>query len=188
MGFQWMVNVGSHEKSIQSCFVKVATPGWGMMNSSVYVCPVGRFTTASMTASCSWFYQDRTQIFLTFKFSYLLFHNPTHRTRTGTAKRSEVLLIANHLDESLANKKQGAAIRSYLLHSSLARAELCCALYQPHQTIKYIQENNHFPKLKEYLHVDFSSSNFNVEGHISSTCGDALSAIYYLVLTTLTPS
>jgi hypothetical protein len=31
MGFQWMVNVGSHEKSIQWCFVKVATPGWLMM-------------------------------------------------------------------------------------------------------------------------------------------------------------
>jgi hypothetical protein len=117
-----MVNVGSHEKSIQWCFVKVATPGWGMMNSSVYVCPLGRF----MTASFSWFYQDRTKIFLTSKFSYLLFHNPTHRTETGTAKRSEVLLIANHLDESLwlANKKQGAAIRSYLFHSSPGGAQL----------------------------------------------------------------
>jgi hypothetical protein len=27
MGFQWMDNVGSHEKSIQWCFVEVATPG-----------------------------------------------------------------------------------------------------------------------------------------------------------------
>jgi hypothetical protein len=40
----------------------------------------------------------------------------------------------------------------------------------------------------EYLYVDFSSSNFNVQGHIPSTGGNALSAIYYLVLTALTPS
>ncbi len=33
MGFQWMDNVGSHEKSIQWCFVEVATPGWWMINS-----------------------------------------------------------------------------------------------------------------------------------------------------------
>jgi hypothetical protein len=176
-----MVNVGSHEKWMEWCFVKVATPVWWMMNS----CPFGRF----MTASFSWFYRDSTKIFLTSKFTYLLFCNPSHRTETGTAKRSEVL-IANHLEQSLwlANKKQGAAIRSYLLHSSLGGAQLCCALYRPHQMIKYMQENNHSPKPKEYLHVDFSSSNFNVQGRIPSTGGDALSAIYYLVITTLTPS
>jgi hypothetical protein len=174
----------------------------------VRVCPVGRF----MTASFSWFYQDRTKIYLSHPSLVIyFFSNPTQRTETGTAKRSEVLLIANHLDESLwwkkgrsevllianhldeslwlANKKQGAAIRSYLLHSSPGGAQLCCALYQPHQMInKYTQENNHFPKPKEYLHIEFSSSNFNVEGRISSTGGDALSAIYYLMLTTLTPS
>jgi hypothetical protein len=39
-------------------------------------------------------------IFLTSKFSYLLFCNPTHETETQTANMWE-LLIANHLDQSL---------------------------------------------------------------------------------------
>jgi len=48
------------------------------------------------------------------------------------------LLIANHLDQSfwLANQKQQAAIRSYLLHFSLAGVRLCCAFYQPQQTMQ----------------------------------------------------
>ncbi len=31
-------------------------------------------------------------------------------------------------------QKWGAAVGSYLLHCSLAGAEVCCAIYQPHQT------------------------------------------------------
>jgi hypothetical protein len=48
------------------------------------------------------------------------------------------VLIANHLDQSLwlANQKQGAAVRSYLLHCSLAGVRLCCAFYQPQQTVQ----------------------------------------------------
>ncbi len=34
----------------------------------------------------------------------------------------------------LTNQKWGAAVGSYLLHCSLAGAEVCCAIYQPHQT------------------------------------------------------
>jgi hypothetical protein len=45
----------------------------------------------------------------------------------------------------------------YEVHHSFA-----ALLYKPHERIKYMQENNHFPKPKEYLHVHFSSSNFNV--------------------------
>ncbi len=49
------------------------------------------------------------------------FCNPTHKTETGTANKWE-LLIANHLGQSLwfVNQKQGAPVRSYLLHSSLS--------------------------------------------------------------------
>jgi hypothetical protein len=74
------------------------------------------------------------KIFLTSKFSYLLFCDPTHKTEMRTAYRCE-LLIANHMDQSLwlGNQKQGAAVRSYLLHSSLAGAQLCCDFYQPQQ-------------------------------------------------------
>jgi hypothetical protein len=54
---------------------------------------------------------DLAKIFVTSKFSSL--------DKTGTANRWE-LLIANHLDQSFsfANRKQGAAVRSYLLDSS----------------------------------------------------------------------
>jgi len=47
------------------------------------------------------------------------------------------LLIANHLDQSiwLANEKKGVAIKSHLLHSSLASVKLCCAVYQPELTV-----------------------------------------------------
>jgi len=47
------------------------------------------------------------------------------------------LLIANHLDQSiwLANERKGVAIKSYLLHSSLASVKLCCAVYQPELTV-----------------------------------------------------
>jgi len=60
-----------------------------------------------------------------------------HKTETGTANRVKwELLIANHLDWTNHSdwpiKKQGAAVRSYLLHSSvtgahsLAGAQRCC--------------------------------------------------------------
>jgi hypothetical protein len=46
------------------------------------------------------------------------------------------LLIANHLDQSLwlANQKHWAAVRSYLLHSSLAGVMLCWSSCQPQHT------------------------------------------------------
>jgi hypothetical protein len=45
---------------------------------------------------------DPAKIFLTSKFSYLLFCNPTHKTKTGTANRWETTTgIANHLNQSL---------------------------------------------------------------------------------------
>jgi len=43
---------------------------------------------------------DPAKIFVTSKFSYLLFCNPAHIIETRTANRWE-LLIANQLDESL---------------------------------------------------------------------------------------
>jgi hypothetical protein len=62
---------------------------------------------------------DLAKIFLTSKFSYLDFCNPTHKTETRTANMWE-LLIANHLDKSLclANRKQGVVVRSHLSASA----------------------------------------------------------------------
>jgi len=36
----------------------------------------------------------------------------------------------------IGDQKQRAAVRSYLLHSSLASVRLCCAVYQPEQTVQ----------------------------------------------------
>jgi hypothetical protein len=83
------------------------------------------------------------------------------------------LLIANHLDQSLwlANPKQGAAVRSYLLHSSLAGVQLCCAFYQPQQTKHICRGKTIFQS--QHQQMLLSSSNFNVQGHILCTGGDA---------------
>jgi hypothetical protein len=42
------------------------------------------------------------------------------------------LLIAKHL----VNQKQGAAVTSFLLHFPLAGVQLCCAFYQPQQSVR----------------------------------------------------
>ncbi len=79
---------------------------------------------------------DHAKMFLIFKLSYLLLCKPNHKTERETTNMWEPL-IANNLDQSLclANQKQGALIRSYLLHSSLVCAQLCCIFYQPQQTV-----------------------------------------------------
>jgi hypothetical protein len=70
------------------------------------------------------------------------------------------LLIANNLDQLLwlANHKQGARVRSYLLHSSQACARLCCAFKQPKQTLWEC-----WAQTILLSQVDCSSSNFNLK-------------------------
>ncbi len=41
------------------------------------------------------------KLFFTSKFSYILFCNPIHEIETGTANRWGLLIVANHLDQSL---------------------------------------------------------------------------------------
>jgi hypothetical protein len=64
--------------------------------------------------------------------------NHTHKIKTGTTNRWELLQITNHLNQllRLANETQEEAVRSYLLHSSLVDVRLCCAFYQPQQTLQ----------------------------------------------------
>jgi hypothetical protein len=111
---------------------------------------------------------------VTSKFSYILFSNPAHKIETETVQTCGRLLIANYMDQSLwlANQKQGAAVRSYLSHSSLAGVRLGCAFYQPQQIVQ-----NAWPKpfwWAKLAYFDFSSSRFIVHGHILSNIGDAL--------------
>jgi hypothetical protein len=104
--------------------------------------------------------RDPAKIFLTSKFSYLLFCNPTPKTETGNGDMWE-LLIAHHLKQSLclANQKHGAGVRSYLLHSSLAHV---------HSFAEHIcrRSKTIFPELNRhiltFLHL------------MLSICGDAL--------------
>ncbi len=96
--------------------------------------------------------RDPAKMFLTFKFSCLLLCQPNYKTERGTTNMWK-LLIANHLDQSLclANQKQGALIRPYLLHSSLVCAQISCAFYQPWQTVHGMQEQNRFAELNQHI-------------------------------------
>jgi hypothetical protein len=99
------------------------------------------------------------KIFLTSKFSYLLFSNPTHKTKTWTANTWET-----------TNSNPHGPIK---LSSQLTTGvRLCCAFYQPQQTVQTF-----CAKLYSYAKpacFDFSSSNFYLQGHIRSTSGAAL--------------
>ncbi len=107
----------------------------------------------------------------------LLFSDPTLKTEMGTAIRWE-RLIANHLDQSLwlANQKHGAPVRSYLLRSSQAGACLCCTFYQPYQTEPICRRKIIF--LSQAAICWLFSSNFNLQGHVLSTSGDALTKFH----------
>ncbi len=70
-------------------------------------------------------------------------------------------------------------MRSYLLHSSPARAQFCSGLCQPNQPLQNMQEQNHFPELNQHV-FGCSSSNFNVEGDILRTTRDDLTTRFKL--------
>jgi hypothetical protein len=91
---------------------------------------------------------DPAKIFLTSKFSYLLFFFPTqtHRTKMGTANRWK---ISNYTKPPITNMDQ--QVRSYLLHSSLTGVTLCCAFYQPHETVRKCWARNHFAELNWHV-------------------------------------
>ncbi len=63
------------------------------------------------------------KIFLTSKFSYLLFSNPTLEVKTGTAKRWET-----------TNNNPPEPIK--LSNQPTAGARLCCAFYQPQNPVQ----------------------------------------------------
>ncbi len=65
------------------------------------------------------------------------FPNPPIKLKLGLQIGGR-LLIAKHLDQSLwsANQKQGAVVRSYLLHTSLTGVRFCCAFSQIQQTMQ----------------------------------------------------
>jgi len=104
------------------------------------------------------------KIFLTSKFSYLLFPNPTHKTKTGTANRWGT---ANR-SETNTNPlwhcykrpiRTGSSSQIILLHSSL----FCFAV--PSTTLSKLCKNAGLKPLwrAKPAWFDFSSSSFNLQ-------------------------
>jgi hypothetical protein len=87
------------------------------------------------------------------------------------------LLIANHVDQSLclANKKRVAVGRSYLLHSSLAGAQLFVAPFTSLRKLSTDAGAQSLNSSSKPACFNFSSSDFRLQGHILSISGDALS-------------
>ncbi len=113
---------------------------------------------------------DPAKIFLTSKFSYLLFFpTQSHRTKTGTANRWE---ISNYTKPPI--RSHGSVVRSYLLHSSLTGVTLCCAFYQPHETVRKFWGRNHFAELNWHVLTFF----IQLQGCILSTGRVALPREY----------
>jgi hypothetical protein len=112
---------------------------------------------------------NSAKILLTSKFSYLLFCNTNHKTETQGVQIGWIqLLIANHLDQSLwlANEKprSSSQITFITLFSSRCFAALSTSLSK---LSKYAGEKP--ISWAKPACVDFSSSDFNVEGHLLST-------------------
>ncbi len=120
---------------------------------------------------------DSAKIFLPSKFIYLFIPTPPIKLKLGLQIGGS-LLIANHLDQSLwlANQKQGAAVGSYLLHSSLAGVRLCCAFYQPQQTVQKCWAKTILLSQTGMFWLFFIQ--FYLQGHMLSTAGDALRHIW----------
>jgi hypothetical protein len=88
-----------------------------------------------------------------FKVIYFFPTPPINLKRNGYVMGTAYmwgLLIANHLDQSLclANTKQGAAVRSYLLHSSLAGAQQSCMYLLPTSERKLRKKAEHICRSK----------------------------------------
>ncbi len=117
--------------------------------------------------------RDPAKIFSTSKFRLFTFFATLHIKLKLTLQTGGG--VPNHLDQSSwsANQKHGVAVRSYLLHFSPARAQLCFRLCQPNQILQNMQEQNHFPELNQHM-FGCSSSNFNMEGDILRTTRDDL--------------
>ncbi len=95
-------------------------------------------------------YGDPAKIFLTSKFSYLLFSNPTHGTKTGTTNRWET-----------TNSNPPGPIK--LSSQSIASVRLCCAFYQPQKIVQ-----NHFADMscRGPKHVMFWPSTWHVASSV----------------------
>ncbi len=79
------------------------------------------------------------------------------------------------MDESLrwGNLETVSSSQFIVFTLSSAGAQRCCTIYQPRQTVRIMQSQNHCLQAK-LAYFDFSSSNFTMQDHVLSTAGDAL--------------
>jgi len=112
-------------------------------------------TVVDLEHSSSFSVCDYAKIFLTSKCSYVLFSNPTHKTATATANRWET-----------TNSNPAGPIE--LSSQSTTGVRLCCALYQPQQTMQKCWAKTIFC-LAKLVRFNFSSSTFYLPVHILST-------------------
>ncbi len=91
---------------------------------------------------------DPAKIFLTSKFSCLVFCNTTNKIEIGTSNR-----CGNHLHESLwwANQKYWAAVISYLLHSFLEVHKRFSAIHQAPQNVQLYWAKTSIPEPNQHV-------------------------------------
>ncbi len=120
---------------------------------------------------------DPAEILLISKFSCWLVSNLTHKTKIETTNRWEAANGEAPLPITLISKSQTwSTVRSYLLHSLRAGVRVCCAFYQPQNTLQNSWAKNHFAEPNWHVLTSFHPI-FNwapVEGQILITCGVAL--------------
>jgi hypothetical protein len=99
------------------------------------------------------------KLFFTSKFSYLLSFNPTYETETRTQQIGEelLLLIANHLDQSLwwpIRKSESHWSRSQIISITFVYAGAqgyYCAFYEPPQSVQLCWSKTIFPQPNWYV-------------------------------------
>ncbi len=88
---------------------------------------------------------------------YFFFSNPPIKLKLWLQIRGRIL-IAKQSDQSLlwlAHQKHGAAVRSHLLHSSLAAVRLCCAFLAASANYAKMLGQNHFVKPNQHVLTSF---------------------------------
>jgi hypothetical protein len=115
------------------------------------------------------------------ELSYVLFCNPTYKTKTRDIKKARRLLIANHLDQSLwwANRNHWAAVRSYFITLFLGGEQCCCAFYQARQHAQLCEAKS--ISLHQTIIPWIFFTQFYYADHILSIVWDALSCIFYKI-------
>jgi hypothetical protein len=107
---------------------------------------------------------DAAQIFLTSKFSYLPFSKPTHKSKSGVANRVDIT-CTNDCDCAMTNREQ---LSDHIYYTLLLQMS---GFAVPFTSLSKLYKSAG-PKLlcwSKLAWFDFSSSNFNVQGHILST-------------------